>query len=78
MKETGLRGQDVHTILRLYVGPPSVQTDAAISNRTIREHAKRRAFNAAGVAASPSHWPWSPPSKYAIMLQSKESKKRAL
>jgi hypothetical protein len=52
MKETGLRGQDVLTLLRLYVGPSNGQTEMAISNRVVTEQTKRSAFKAAGVAAA--------------------------
>jgi hypothetical protein len=48
MKESGLRGQDVLTLLRLYVGAEAGAADVAIQNRAMTDHFKK----VVGVAAN--------------------------
>ena len=48
MKEAGLRGQDVLTLLRLYVGAEAGVADVAVQNRAMTDHFKK----VAGVPAN--------------------------
>lgn len=52
MKEPGLRGQDVLTLLRLYVGEPDESVDAAIQNQTITSSRSNEALQKIGMPSS--------------------------
>lgn len=48
MKESGLRGQDVLTLLRLYVGPAEGIEDSVVQKKPLTDHFKKGFVKAAG------------------------------
>jgi hypothetical protein len=52
MKDSGLRGQDVLTLLRLHIGPAEGSIDTAIQNQAMTEPWTREVMKAAGLPPS--------------------------